>query len=60
MEAYKACELLSKHGKCINCGSEVVGEDRGNIIIEDDVFIRSCSCGCTVTIDLSKQKRKEI
>lgn len=46
-------ELIKKYARCTECGNDRVGgtPSEGALIIEDDVFTRSCKCGWSVTVD---------
>lgn len=46
-------ELTKKYANCQQCGNDRVGGEpsEGALIIEDDVFTRSCKCGWSVTVD---------
>ncbi|MEC1177642.1 DUF3797 domain-containing protein [Metasolibacillus meyeri] len=53
MFAREAMELTKKYATCPECGNDKVGGEpsQGALIIEDDVFTRSCKCGWSVTVD---------
>lgn len=51
MHIYDSTELMKKYGDCPECGNIYVGNGQGTLIIEDDVFTRSCKCGWEVTVD---------
>ncbi|OIJ17079.1 hypothetical protein BKP37_00630 [Anaerobacillus alkalilacustris] len=44
-------ELMKKYTNCPDCGSSAVGNGEGTLIIEDNVFERSCKCGWKVLED---------
>lgn len=46
-------ELIKKYGTCPECGNDKVGGEptQGTLIIEDEVFTRSCKCGWKVVVD---------
>lgn len=45
--------LMKKYGTCPECGNDKIGGEpsQGALIIEDEVFTRSCKCGWSVTVD---------
>ncbi|MEG0259438.1 MAG: DUF3797 domain-containing protein [Lysinibacillus sp.] len=53
MLAREAMELTKKYSTCPCCGNDKVGGEpsQGALIIEDEVFTRSCKCGWSVTVD---------
>jgi hypothetical protein len=53
MNMRDSSELMKKYGICPECGNENVGgtPSQGSLIIEDEVFTRSCKCGWKVVID---------
>lgn len=46
-------ELTKKYGICPECGNDKFGGNpsQGALIIEDEIFTRSCKCGWKVVID---------
>lgn len=50
MKFTRTLELMDKYAKCQECGSEMIGDGSGALIIEDDVFIRTCTCGWEIRI----------
>ena len=44
-------ELMKKYNTCPKCSSDKIGNGEGALIIEDDVFERSCKCGWKVVED---------
>lgn len=53
MDMRDAMELTKKYSTCPECGNDKVGGEpsQGALIIEDDIFTRSCKCGWSVTVD---------
>ena len=51
MNAYKLLALISKYEKCPNCGSEIIGNGQGGVIVEDETFTRTCKCGWKIKVD---------
>lgn len=49
----ESTELIKKYGVCQECGNDKVGGNpsQGALILEDEVFTRSCKCGWSVTVD---------
>jgi Zn ribbon nucleic-acid-binding protein len=43
--ANDALKLMKKHAKCPDCGSEFISNGEGSLVIENDIFIRTCKCG---------------
>ncbi|SPY16926.1 Domain of uncharacterised function (DUF3797) [Paenibacillus polymyxa] len=50
MNILRTLELVNKYSKCPDCGSEHVANGAGTLIVEDDIFIRTCKCGWSVTV----------
>lgn len=44
-------ELMKKYNTCPKCGNDKIGNGQGTLIIENNVFERSCNCGWSVTVD---------
>lgn len=53
MFAREAMELTKKYAVCPECGNDKVGGEptQGALIIENEVFTRSCKCGWSMTVD---------
>lgn len=53
MNIRESSELMKKYGRCPECGSDEIGgvPSQGALIIEDEVFTRSCKCGWKVVVD---------
>lgn len=53
MNIVDAVELTKKYAVCLECGSDKTGGEpsEGAILIEDEVFTRSCKCGWSITVD---------
>lgn len=53
MLARVAMELTKKYATCPECGNDKIGGEpsQGALIVEDDIFTRSCKCGWSVTVD---------
>ncbi|HZG81592.1 MAG TPA: DUF3797 domain-containing protein, partial [Brevibacillus sp.] len=45
MNAYRSVQLMRKYANCKKCGNDKVGDGEGTLIIEDNIFKRSCKCG---------------
>ncbi|KEI18258.1 DUF3797 domain-containing protein [Clostridium haemolyticum] len=59
MEAFKVVSLIRKYEKCPVCGSYKVGDIEGKILIDGDIFKRSCKCGFEITLDSDGKEIKE-
>lgn len=44
-------KILNKYVECPICGHDKLGKGHGALIIEDEVFERSCRCGFIVRIN---------
>ncbi|MEG2289932.1 MAG: DUF3797 domain-containing protein [Clostridium sp.] len=51
MNAFKLLEIMPKYENCLECGSDIIGDGEGGIIVEDDTFTRTCKCGFKITVD---------
>ncbi len=53
MDMRDAMELTKNYSVCPECGNDKVGGEpsQGALIIEDEIFTRSCKCGWSVTVD---------
>lgn len=51
MNYIKSMLLLEKYADCPNCGSDLVGNGEGGIVVEDDTFRRFCKCGFDITVN---------
>lgn len=53
MNIRESSELMKKYNNCPECGSDNIGGEpsQGALIIQDEVFTRSCKCGWSVTVD---------
>lgn len=53
MNIHESAELIKKYGTCPECGNDKVGGEpsQGALIVEDEVFTRSCKCGWKVVVD---------
>lgn len=53
MNIRESSELMKKYNNCQECGSDRIGGNpsQGALIIEDEVFTRSCKCGWKIVID---------
>lgn len=53
MNIRESSELMKKYNNCQECGSDKIGGNpsQGALIIEDEVFTRSCKCGWKIVID---------
>lgn len=45
-----AIKLTKKYAKCPYCGNENIGEGQGALIIDENVFTRTCNCGYKITV----------
>lgn len=51
MNIDESSKLMTQYSDCPECGNNRVGGDMGKLIIENDIFFRSCRCGWEVTVD---------
>lgn len=53
MNINESIELMRKYGTCPECGNDKIGgiPSQGAMILEDEIFNRSCKCGWFVTVD---------
>jgi hypothetical protein len=51
MNLNDSMELMKKYSTCPQCGNDKIGNGQGTLIIEDNVFERSCNCGWKVIVD---------
>lgn len=51
MNLNDSMELMKKYSTCPKCGNDKIGNGQGTLIIEDNVFERSCNCGWKVIED---------
>lgn len=53
MDMRDAMELTKKYSTCPECGNDKVGGNpsQGALVIDDEIFTRSCKCGWSVTVD---------
>ncbi len=62
----KATDLINKYAKCPECNNGLVGNSEGKLVIEDNMFYRSCKCGFEVTVynikdlDVSEKQYREM
>ncbi|MBP1040394.1 DUF3797 domain-containing protein [Vagococcus sp. BWB3-3] len=42
---------MRKYNDCPACGNNRVGNGEGSLIVEDDVFKRTCKCGWSIIVD---------
>lgn len=45
MNIRNTVRLTEKYAHCLKCGSEKIGNGEGTLIVEENVFIRTCKCG---------------
>lgn len=57
MEAFKVVKLINKYGNCPVCDNDKVGNGEGTLIVEDNVFTRTCKCGFKIIVN---EEGKEI
>lgn len=50
MNAIKAAELIREYAECRKCGSKVVNNGEGSLLITDEVIKRECKCGWSIEI----------
>lgn len=58
MNMFKASELMDKYGACPDCGNDLLGENQGGIVVEEDTFRRFCKCGFDLVVN-SDSKAEE-
>lgn len=58
MNAIKTFELIEKYNTCPSCGSNKIGNGSGKLIVEEDMFYRSCKCGWEVETDKEGNEKK--
>jgi hypothetical protein len=46
----KSLKLMNKYSECPLCGSTAIGNGEGALIIEGEIFTRSCKCGWRVEV----------
>lgn len=56
MNIFKSMELMEKYAECPNCGSDLIGNRQGGLILEEDTFRRFCKCGFDITVDENGNK----
>lgn len=50
MKLTRSLELMAKYTTCPECGNGYIANGEGKLIIEDDMFYRSCKCGWEIKI----------
>lgn len=50
---FKIFWFISRHSKCTECGSRLVGDGEGSFTITEKYFKRECKCGCSVVTGFS-------
>lgn len=53
LNIHESTELMKRYGAYLECGNDKIGgkPSQGALIIEDEVFTRSCKCGWSITVD---------
>lgn len=51
MNGWKSVSLMKKYANCKQCGNDLVGNGEGVLLIEDEIFKRSCKCGWSIEVD---------
>lgn len=51
MNMRDALELTNKYAACPECGNDKVGGEQGTLIIDNNIFIRTCNCGWSIKVD---------
>lgn len=51
MNVNDSLELINKYAACPKCGNDKIGNGEGTLIIENNVFERSCKCGWKIIDD---------
>jgi Domain of unknown function (DUF3797) len=54
MKLREALKLIEKYLECPKCKNQYINNGEGELIVEDDLFYRSCKCGWNVTIKEKK------
>lgn len=44
-------KLMKKYSVCPTCGNEYVGNGAGALVVDEDVFYRSCPCGWEICVN---------
>lgn len=54
MNIHESTRLMRKYNNCLECGSDRVGgtPSQGTLIIENEIFTRTCICGWSVEVNL--------
>lgn len=55
MKAKNSNILIINYAACPKCGSELIGSGEGTLLIENDIFERTCKCGFHVVIKESNE-----
>ena len=59
MQLYKLLPLLKKYEKCPACGNDMLGENEGSLIVDENIFIRECKCGIKIKVNENDEVIKE-
>lgn len=43
--------IMSRYVKCPICGHDKLGQGHGKLIVQDNIFDRSCRCGFRIVIN---------
>ncbi|AYB41029.1 DUF3797 domain-containing protein [Brevibacillus laterosporus] len=56
MNALKSVQLMSKYSNCKECGSDKIDNGEGTLIVDNNIFKRSCKCGWSIEVDENDNK----
>lgn len=45
------------YNKCPDCKNEYIGNGQGTMMIDDNIFKRTCKCGYSVTITIVEKRK---
>jgi hypothetical protein len=51
MNMLKALRLTEKYATCPSCGSDMLGNGAGTLVVDDKTLRRTCACGWGVHVD---------
>jgi len=51
MDIDKLLEIMARYEECPVCGSTIIGDGQGGIVVEDKTYTRTCKCGFKITVD---------
>lgn len=58
MNLAKSLELMKKYTCCPECGNSYIANGEGKLIIEYDIFYRSCKCGWEITLNADSDMKQ--